>query len=77
MFTRPLKKGDVGDDVIKLKHLLINAGYRDGITTNTENSKNFGNNTRKMVKDFQRDTGLTVDGIAGEKTIIALGGVYR
>jgi len=77
VFTRPLKKGDVGDDVVKLKHLLINAGYRDGITTNTENSKNFGNNTRKMVKDFQRDTGLTVDGIAGEKTIIALGGVYR
>lgn len=77
VFTRPLRKGDVGDDVVKLKVLLINAGYRDGITTNTKDSPNFGSNTKKMVKDFQRDNGLTIDGIAGLKTITALGGVYR
>ena len=77
VFIRPLRKGDVGDDVVELKKLLIRDGYKDGITINTENSKNFGSNTKKLVKEYQRDHGLTVDGIAGEKTITSLGGRYR
>ena len=77
VFTRPLRKGDVGDDVIELKKLLIKNGYKDGITVDTENSKNFGPATKKLVQEYQRDTGLTIDGIAGEKTITSLGGRYR
>lgn len=76
-FTRPIKYGDVGDDVVELKKLLIKAGYSEGITTNTVNSPNFGSNTRKLVKEYQRDNGLTVDGIAGRNTITSLGGHYR
>lgn len=78
VFHRPLRYGDVGDDVIKLKELLFDKGYRmDGVTINTANSKNYGGKTRTLVKQFQRDNGLTVDGIAGRNTITALGGVYR
>ena len=32
----------------------------------------FGNKTKEAVEDFQRKHGLTVDGIAGKKTIAAL-----
>ena len=78
VFTRPLRYGDVGDDVIKMKELLFDKGYRmDGVTINTANSKNYGSKTRTLVKEYQRDNGLTVDGIAGRNTITALGGVYR
>lgn len=76
IFTRQLKYGCKGDDVIELKKLLIDKGYSAGITTNTSASKNFGSATKKQVKAFQRDSGLTVDGIAGKNTITALGGVW-
>jgi hypothetical protein len=76
-FQRLLKKGCKGDDVVELKKLLIQAGYADGITTNTPTSKNYGSNTVKMVKALQSDAGITVDGIAGPQTITTLGGVYH
>lgn len=77
VFRRNLKYGCVGDDVIQLKALLIAAGYSQGITTNTNSSNKFRSATRKMVKAYQRDNGLTVDGIAGRKTITCLGGKYE
>jgi len=77
VFTRDLKYGCKGDDVIRLKALLIGKGYRDGITISTKESKNFGGATRRNVKAFQRDNGLTVDGIAGRKTITSLGGIFK
>lgn len=77
VFRRDLKKGCDGDDVIQLKWLLMNAGYNRGITVNTKNSKHFGSNTKKLVKEYQRDNGLTVDGVAGRKTITSLGGKFE
>ena len=77
VFTRNLKYGCVGDDVVRLKALLIGKGYRDGITIDTNASKRFGGATRRNVKAFQRDNGLTVDGIAGKNTITALGGLFK
>lgn len=77
IFRRELKKGCNGDDVIELKKLLIEHGYSEGITIDTKNSKHFGSNTKKLVKQFQKDYGLTIDGIAGRKTITALGGEFR
>lgn len=77
VFHRPMRKGDVGADVIELKKLLIKAGYSTGVTVDTENSKNFGPATKKLVEEYQRDSGLTVDGIAGSRTITSLGGNYR
>ena len=77
IFYRSLKKGMKGQDVIELKKLLIAKGYKDGITTDTSTSKNFGPATRKLVKQFQEDNGLTVDGVAGKQTITTLGGYYQ
>lgn len=77
VFQRDLKYGCKGDDVIQLKVLLIAAGYSEGISTNKASSNKFGSATRKMVKAYQRDNGLTIDGIAGRKTITSLGGKFE
>ena len=77
IFYRNLKKGMKGQDVVELKKLLIAKGYKDGITVDTPSSPNFGSSTRLMVRRFQADNGLTVDGIAGKQTITALGGYYQ
>lgn len=77
VFTRLLKYGSKGEDVIELKKLLIAHGHDTGITIDTAASVNFGSSTRKMVKAYQSENNLTVDGIAGQNTITALGGVWR
>lgn len=77
IFYRALKKGMRGQDVIELKKLLIDKGYHEGITLDTKTSQNFGSATRKLVKQFQADNGLTVDGVAGKQTITTLGGYYQ
>lgn len=77
VFKRILKYGSYGEDVVELKKLLIANGYCDGITVNTSNSKRFGTHTKINVKEYQSANGLKVDGIAGEKTITALGGTWR
>lgn len=77
VFGRVLKYGCVGDDVVEMKRLLIAHGFSEGITVDTKSSKNFRSSTRKMVKAFQTDRGLAVDGKAGKETITALGGKYK
>lgn len=77
IFYRELKRGMKGQDVVELKKLLIAKGYKDGITIDTKTSPNFGPTTKTLVKQFQADNGLTVDGIAGPQTITALGGYFR
>lgn len=64
-----LKKGAKGSWVQKAQTMLISAGYScgksgvDGI---------FGNDTLAAVKAFQRDQGLSMDGIVGAATWAAL-----
>lgn len=64
-----LKRGMVGEDVRKLQARLMELGYSlpkygaDG---------EYGKETVEAVKAFQTDRNLTVDGIAGEKTLAAL-----
>ncbi|QBI20011.1 N-acetylmuramoyl-L-alanine amidase [Egibacter rhizosphaerae] len=56
-----------GDDVLELQRRLgqlgFDAGPEDAI---------FGRLTRAAVEEFQRNTGLAVDGVAGDATIRAL-----
>ena len=60
-----LRKGDKGDWVAILQNELIVRGYKlpkygaDG---------DFGNETLSAVKQFQKDHGLTADGVVGKKT---------
>ena len=72
-FTRNLKKGTSGEDVLFCKQKLLELGYyADHITTVTR--KTFGADTLEAVKRFQSQAGLTVDGVIGKETWAALFG---
>src|SRR5436190_9012940 len=58
-----LRRGDQGDRVMRLQRAL-NLSQVDGI---------FGPNTEAAVRHFQNSHDLTQDGIAGPKTLAALG----
>lgn len=62
-----LTLGARGEEVKQLQQALIERGYLQG-----EADGIFGEKTREAVKQFQKDNGLTVDGIAGDKTLAAL-----
>ncbi|GAB6154595.1 hypothetical protein JCM17380_33450 [Desulfosporosinus burensis] len=57
---RTLKRGSSGNDVMEIQSLLAKMGYNlgsiDGI---------FGLRTEEVSKQFQRDYGLSADGIIG------------
>lgn len=68
--TKPtLRKGDSGEWVAVLQTKLVMRGYDIG--KSGVDSK-FGKDTEKAVKDFQRNNGLVVDGVCGQKTWDAL-----
>jgi len=70
-FTRNLKKGTSGEDVLFCKQKLLELGfYGDHITTVSK--KTFGADTLEAVKRFQAQAALTVDGVIGKETWAAL-----
>ena len=73
LFRRALRHGCRGEDVRALKRLLARAGF-GGL--DPENP-NFYGNTKRTVLAFQQRAGLEPDGVAGKKTIAALGGRAR
>ena len=68
-----LQKGDSGEAVKTMQTMLIACGYSCG---STGADGDFGNNTLAGLKAFQTATGLTVDGVYGEKTKAALEKAY-
>ena len=66
---KTLRKGARGDDVVYLQTRLIQLDY-DLSPYGADGS--FGNKTLAAVKDFQRDHGLSVDGVVGPATWAAL-----
>ena len=60
--------GSAGQEVRQIQTKLKAAGYYTGAVDGI-----FGSQTRAAVKAFQRDCGLTADGIAGPKTLKYLG----
>lgn len=62
-----LKKGSRGEAVRELQEKLITLGYLDGHADGI-----YGNDTVSAVKSFQRNMGLSADGIAGASTLAAL-----
>lgn len=62
------KSGSTGSEVRQIQTKLKNWGYYTGSVDGV-----YGWQTESAVKDFQRKNGLTVDGIAGEKTLQAMG----
>lgn len=63
-----LQHGNRGIKVVELQKKLHKIGYFDGQITGY-----YGNITQNAVSQFQANNGLTVDGIAGYKTLAALG----
>lgn len=59
-----LREGDKGSAVLELQTMLKELAYYYGDLTGS-----FGNLTERAVRKFQDDHDLTVDGIAGAKTI--------
>ena len=62
------KKGSTGNEVIQIQKKLKNWGYYMG-----EIDGVYGSKTKKAVEKFQKNNGLVVDGIAGKKTLNAMG----
>lgn len=66
-----LKRGNKGEKVAILQQLLIDRGYK---LPRYGTDGDFGAETEAAVRQFQKDHGLKVDGIAGEKTWASLMG---
>ena len=62
------KMGSRGDEVRRIQQKLKSMGYYTGSVDGI-----YGSQTQNAVRKFQRDNGLTVDGIAGPKTLSYLG----
>ncbi|MFD1334567.1 peptidoglycan-binding protein [Oceanobacillus iheyensis] len=71
VYNSPFQAGKRHEDTIELKEKLNRIGYGH-ITVSTL----YGNYTKSQVKEFQRDFGLVVNGIADENTWIKLNEVY-
>ena len=64
-----IRKGNHGEAVKTCQQILQKLGYNLGVCGI---DSDFGIATEKAVKQFQKDHGLTVDGVVGEKTWTAL-----
>ena len=64
-----IRKGNKGVLVTQMQKMLDKLGYSLGICGV---DVDFGTTTEKAVKEFQRDHGLTQDGVCGPKTWAAL-----
>lgn len=62
------KLGSRGEEVRKIQKKLKELGYYSGSVDGI-----YGSGTQKAVKDFQKNCGITADGIAGAKTLKFLG----
>ena len=62
------KYGSTGSEVKKIQNVLKKLGYYSGSVDGI-----YGTKTKKAVTSFQRDCGLTADGICGPKTLLYLG----
>lgn len=65
------KSGSRGEEVKKIQQKLKNWGYYAGSVDGV-----YGWQTENAVRSFQKKNGLTVDGIAGQKTLNAMG-IYQ
>ncbi len=60
--------GSSGDEVIQIQNKLKQWGYYNGVIDGS-----YGGKTYQAVKNFQAKSGLIADGVAGTKTLEALG----
>ena len=63
-----LKLGSTGAEVTRVQKKLKELGYYSGAADGI-----YGNATKAAVKAFQKNCGITADGVAGPKTLLYLG----
>ena len=66
-FTRTLRKGYTGTDVISVQQKLKDLGFYTGSVDGV-----YGTGSMAAVKAFQRQNGLTADGLVGSRTYTVL-----
>ena len=73
--TTVLRKGSRGKKVEELQKQLIQLGYLSPKLSSGNSSADgvFGSGTKAAVVKFQKDNGLTTDGIVGKSTLAAMG----
>ena len=71
-FSRTLKKGTSGAEVVLLQNILNSLGFSSGTVDG-----NFGKQTEAAVKSFQKKYGLKEDGIVGSVTGSKLLELYK
>lgn len=64
------KLGSTGAEVTRVQKKLKELGYYSGAADGI-----YGNATKAAVKAFQKNCGITADGVAGPKTLLYLGWV--
>lgn len=69
-----LSIGDSGSEVKKMQTMLITCGYSCG---STGADGDFGSNTEKALKEFQKNNKLFVDGLYGVQTKTTLESLYK
>lgn len=67
--TRTLRNGNTGNDVKLLQEALIRLDYDCG---RWGADGDFGDATEIALREFQKDNGLTVDGVFGKKSFAAI-----
>lgn len=65
------KKGDANEGVYIYKQMLILLKSAGIITQGVDDNNKFGNGTETATKQVQKAAGITVDGLAGAKTLSA------
>ena len=73
-YTGPLREGDRGPEVRVLQYMLAILAEFDNSLTPVRVDGDFGPTTVQAVRQFQRNNGLTEDGVVGENTWEA---IYR
>lgn len=63
-----LKKGDKKDEVTLFQLCMNDLGYKDASGNKLEIDGSFGGKSESVCIQFQKDNGLTADGVCGDKT---------
>ena len=71
-----IRRGSRGPAVVTLKRLLMRIGYMDW-APEKKVGRLFGDETRRLVKKFQKNHNIKADGVVGPKTWAALRKVAR
>jgi peptidoglycan hydrolase-like protein with peptidoglycan-binding domain len=58
-----LRKGSVGDEVLKLQKNLNALGYKDDNRKPLVEDGDFGSKTEQALKKFQKSAGIKIDGV--------------